>query len=106
MPIYIYRCAECGVEFEKHQHFTDKPLKRCPECGHETLHKVYTPVGVIYKGSGFYSTDHKSSSRAGALRSSKKDEEKKSETTATSTATTPTPAVESAKSAKPAPAAE
>jgi putative FmdB family regulatory protein len=102
MPIYIYHCAECGVEFEKHQHYTDKPLKRCPECGHESLHKVYTPVGVIYKGSGFYSTDHKSSSYSASARTAKKEETKKSDTPGSATTTTPEPA----KATKPAPAAE
>ena len=65
MPVYVYHCDNCGIQFEKNQRFSDEPLKTCPECGKKTLHKVITtPVSVIYKGSGFYSTDHRSSSGA------------------------------------------
>ena len=62
MPIYTYRCESCGVQFERKQHFSDEPLKICPECQTETLRKVYLPVGIVFKGSGFYSTDNRSSS--------------------------------------------
>jgi len=64
MPVYTYRCESCGVQFEHSQKFTDSPLVRCPECGKKTLRKVYTPVGIVFKGSGFYSTDHRSPSGA------------------------------------------
>jgi putative FmdB family regulatory protein len=62
MPIYIYRCESCGVQFERHQSFTEEPLKRCPECNKNSLRKVLTPAGIVFKGSGWYATDHKSSS--------------------------------------------
>jgi len=62
MPIYTYRCESCGVQFERHQSFTDEPLKRCPECNKNSLRKVLTPAGIIFKGSGWYATDHKSTS--------------------------------------------
>ncbi len=62
MPIYTYRCEECGVQFERNQKFSDAALTRCPECGKKSLRKVYTPVGIVFKGSGFYSTDHRSPS--------------------------------------------
>jgi putative FmdB family regulatory protein len=62
MPVYTYRCGSCGVQFEKHQGFHDAPLKTCPECKKKSLKKVITPTKVIFKGSGFYATDHKSSS--------------------------------------------
>ena len=62
MPIYTYRCESCGVQFERHQFFNDAPLKICPECRKKTLRKVITPTKVIFKGSGFYATDHKSPS--------------------------------------------
>ena len=62
MPIYTYRCESCGVQFERHQSFTDAPLKTCPECRKKALKKVITPTKIIFKGSGFYSTDHKSPS--------------------------------------------
>lgn len=73
MPVYVYHCDDCDFQFEQQQKFSDKPLKKCPNCGKLSLHKVYTPVGVIYKGSGFYSTDHRSSSRANLPSPSKKE---------------------------------
>ena len=61
MPTYQYKCNTCGIEFERKQHFTDKPLEECPECdGH--VHRVIQPVLVVFKGSGFYVTDNKKSS--------------------------------------------
>lgn len=86
MPIYLYRCENCGVQFERQQKFTDQPLTRCPECNKKTLHKVYTPVGIIFKGSGFYSTDNRSSSGNNSRSTTKvSDTEKKAETTTAST---------------------
>lgn len=72
MPVYAYRCSSCGVQFEKQQSFSDQSLIRCPECGKRALKKVYLPVGIVFKGSGFYATDHHSPS--GQL--SKKADEK------------------------------
>lgn len=72
MPVYTYRCTSCGVQFERHQSFTDAPLKTCPECRKKTLRKVITPSKVIFKGSGFYATDNKSPS--GETSSSSKKE--------------------------------
>jgi putative FmdB family regulatory protein len=80
MPVYVYHCANCDFEFEQQQSFSDKPLKKCPECGQITLHKVYTPVSVIYKGSGFYSTDHRSGSGSNISSPSSKKEDSKPET--------------------------
>lgn len=77
MPIYTYRCENCGVQFERQQAFTEEPLKVCPECRKKSLKKVISPVGVVFKGSGFYSTDHKSPS--GGSTTPKKKEEKKPE---------------------------
>jgi putative FmdB family regulatory protein len=62
MPIYTYRCTSCGVQFDQQQKFSDAPLTRCPECSKKTLQKVFQPVGIVFKGSGFYSTDHRSPS--------------------------------------------
>lgn len=61
MPRYEYACDACGIHFDKIQHFADEPLEVCPECG-GTVHRLIQPVGIIFKGSGFYVTDHKSSS--------------------------------------------
>lgn len=76
MPVYTYRCDSCGVQFERHQSFQDSPLKTCPECRKKSLKKVITPTRIIFKGSGFYATDNKSSAGTGS-RASKPD---KSET--------------------------
>jgi len=76
MPIYIYHCANCNYEFEYSQRFSDPHLKKCPQCGKMTLNKVFTPVTVIYKGSGFYSTDNRSSSGSSSTPPPKKKEEK------------------------------
>ena len=62
MPVYTYRCENCGVQFEKTQKFSDQPLTRCPECNHKSLRKVYMPVGIVFKGKGFYATDNRSPS--------------------------------------------
>ena len=83
MPIYTYRCESCGVEFERHQFFTEEPLKICPECRKKSLRKVITPTKIIFKGSGFYSTDHKSPS--GSAPREKKSENKPSDKSSTET---------------------
>lgn len=62
MPIYEYQCRKCGQRIEVVQSFSDKPLRRHEECGGE-LQKVFHPAGIIFKGSGFYSTDSRSSSK-------------------------------------------
>ncbi len=77
MPVYAYRCESCGVQFERQQSFSDAPLKRCPECNKNTLRKVIGPVGVVFKGSGFYSTDNRSTS--GLATPAKKEENSSSE---------------------------
>jgi putative FmdB family regulatory protein len=87
MPVYTYRCDSCGVQFERHQSFQDAPLKTCPECRKKSLRKVITPTKIIFKGSGFYATDHKSPSGAASRenresnseKSEKKEESKPSE---------------------------
>jgi len=74
MPLYSYRCDNCGVQFEQRQHFTDAPLVQCPECGEDSLRKLFQPVGVVFKGSGFYATDHRSPSGQVAAKKSEKSE--------------------------------
>jgi putative FmdB family regulatory protein len=86
VPIYEYQCDTCGLRFERRQRMSDEPLKDCPECdGH--VHRVIQPVGVIFKGSGFYITDsrHKStlpSPKGAKEHESDKVEEEKSPTKA------------------------
>jgi putative FmdB family regulatory protein len=62
MPTYTYQCNNCGVRFDRYQKFEDQPLSYCPECKKKSLRKVYAPVGIVFKGSGFYATDHRSPS--------------------------------------------
>ena len=81
MPVYTYRCDACGVQFEKHQSFHDEPLKTCPECRKKKLKKVITPTKIIFKGSGFYATDHKSPSGESTKKSKAAKEESKPATT-------------------------
>lgn len=76
MPVYTYRCDSCGVQFERHQSFHDAPLRTCPECRKKSLKKVITPTRIIFKGSGFYATDHKSSSGGKSSSASKPPEDK------------------------------
>jgi len=78
MPIYTYRCDNCGVQFERRQKFSDDPLTRCPECSKNALRKVYLPVGIVFKGSGFYATDNRSPSGAKRSGAKSKDEEQPS----------------------------
>lgn len=63
MPTYQYRCRNCDEFLEAFQKFSDEALTTCPACGEEQLRKVYNAVGVVFKGSGFYKTDHRSDSR-------------------------------------------
>ena len=81
MPVYTYRCDSCGVQFEKHQSFHDQPLKTCPECRKKSVKRVITPTKIIFKGSGFYATDHKSpsGSKPREDKPEKKEESKPSE---------------------------
>jgi putative FmdB family regulatory protein len=58
MPIYVYECTNCGIHFEQNQRITDDPTQVCPECDGE-VRRVIQPVGVIFKGSGFYVTDNR-----------------------------------------------
>ena len=74
MPVYTYMCGNCGIQFDRHQHFDEEPLVRCPECEHDTLRKVYLPVGIVFKGSGFYATDHRSPSGQSASKKAEKTE--------------------------------
>lgn len=61
MPTYDYRCTSCGEEIEVVQSFADDPLTTCEACG-GALRKVFTPVGIVFKGSGFYKTDNRTGS--------------------------------------------
>ena len=63
MPTYQYRCTDCGTDHEAVQKFTDPALTDCPACDGD-LRKVYSAVGVVFKGSGFYATDSRAAKSA------------------------------------------
>lgn len=65
MPTYQYRCRTCGHELEAQQSFTDAPLTECPECA-GSLRKVFSAVGISFKGSGFYTNDARAGSSSGS----------------------------------------
>lgn len=84
MPTYAYTCTECGHSFDIHQSFSDDALTECPNCGGK-LRKLFSSVGVVFKGSGFYRTDSRSGSS-----SSSAPAKSSSSTTASSTSTSST----------------
>jgi putative FmdB family regulatory protein len=61
MPTYDYRCEKCGHSFELFQKMSDARLKACPKCGGEVRRLIGPGAAVIFKGSGFYSTDYRDS---------------------------------------------
>ena len=78
MPTYQYACTACGHQLEVVQSFTDNALTVCPECD-GSLRKLFSGVGVVFKGSGFYRTDSRSSSPARSESSSKAESSSKSD---------------------------
>ena len=72
MPTYQYACTECGEQLEKVQKFSDDPLTVCPNCNGR-LRKVFSPVGIVFKGSGFYRTDSRNGPVAGGKDGAGKD---------------------------------
>lgn len=93
MPTYEYKCDACGHLFEEFQSMNDKPLKKCPKCGGKVQRLISAGAGMIFKGSGFYSTDYKKSNSspsksAGKTKSDKTEkppETKTEKTTSTKT---------------------
>ena len=63
MPTYVYACDTCGAQFEQFQSFKDEPLRTCPSCS-GAVRRVFQPVGIVFKGSGWYITDSRKSSSA------------------------------------------
>lgn len=63
MPTYVYACDSCSAQFEQFQSFKDEPLRTCPACA-GTVRRVFQPVGIVFKGSGWYITDSRKSSEA------------------------------------------
>jgi putative FmdB family regulatory protein len=91
MPLYTYRCNENDHEFQARQRMVDDPLTECPICG-GPVRRVVSSVGVVFKGSGFYVTDNRSSNLNGKGGKSKSKESKESsgaESTTSTGSTTP-----------------
>jgi putative FmdB family regulatory protein len=93
VPTYQYACTACGHELEAVQSFTDAALTECPACG-GALRKVFSAVGVVFKGSGFYKTDSRSTKSAASPAAPSAKSESKSDSSASSTtpSTSSTPA--------------
>ena len=60
MPTYVYRCKKCEHQFETIQKMTDEPIKECPKCKGEVA-RIMFPVGIVFKGPGFYVNDYPNS---------------------------------------------
>ncbi|MEU7524824.1 FmdB family zinc ribbon protein [Saccharothrix sp. NPDC042600] len=88
MPTYQYACTECDHRFEAVQSFSDSALTECPECKGK-LRKLYGAVGVVFKGSGFYRTDNRTSSPSS---SSSSDSSSKSESKPAASSSSSAPA--------------
>ncbi|MDQ1492728.1 MAG: hypothetical protein QOJ23_5242 [Actinomycetota bacterium] len=73
MPTYEYRCTACDEHLEVVQSFSDEPLTKCPKCGKKALRKVFSPVGIVFKGSGFYKTDSRGSGKAVSPKAKEKE---------------------------------
>jgi len=82
MPLYEYQCQTCGVRFERRQHMNDEPVKVCPECGGE-VRRLIQPVGIVFKGSGFYVTDNRAKSSTSGTGSTKKSSKTSGESKST-----------------------
>jgi putative FmdB family regulatory protein len=91
MPTYQYACTSCGERLEAVQKFSDDPLTECPACGGR-LRKVFSAVGVVFKGSGFYKTDSRSTSKKSTSSDTGQSEKTGSGKSESSTASTDKPA--------------
>ena len=89
MPIYGYRCAECGEEHEALQKVSEPPLTVCPACGKPALQKQLSAAGFQLKGSGWYATDFKASAKKPAEKKTEKAETKTETKSDTKTDTKP-----------------
>jgi len=108
VPTYQYACTACGNQLEVVQSFTDEPLTQCPAC-EGRLRKLFSSVGVVFKGSGFYRTDSRNGADKGADKGAEKGADKKEPAAAPASTSTEKagskPAASESKSAAPAPAA-
>ncbi len=79
MPTYAYECSNCGEQFERVQKFTDEPVTKCPQCKKNKVRRVMQASAIVFKGSGWYITDHRSNSKKTATSSSASSNGDKSE---------------------------
>lgn len=86
MPTYQYACTECGHAFEQFQSFSDDALTECPSCEGK-LRKVFNSVGVVFKGSGFYKTDSRSTGSGTSTASSSASSSSSTSSSASSSST-------------------
>ncbi|MER7506201.1 FmdB family zinc ribbon protein [Nonomuraea pusilla] len=94
MPTYQYACNDCGEQLEVVQKFSDDALTVCPKC-EGNLRKVFSAVGIVFKGSGFYRTDNRTSSSStssSTSSSSSKSSESKSSSDSSSSTSSSAPA--------------
>ena len=91
MPTYVYACDSCGTQFEQFQSFKDEPLRTCPSCA-GGIRRVFQPVGIVFKGSGWYITDSRKSGSAtvGSEDASAKSDKPATETNTKTESTTKT----------------
>ncbi len=94
MPTYVYKCDDCGHQFELFQKMSDDPVDTCPECGSK-VRRVFHPVGVVFKGSGWYINDSRAKTSANGSSTDDKPESKKTDDSKTAD----TPKAEPAKTA-------
>jgi putative FmdB family regulatory protein len=106
MPIYEYRCGECGAQTEILQRISDAPLSICPECGKAALTKLVSAAGFQLKGTGWYATDFKDKGTKPAAKSDKTEKSGKADKPADSAKPAESAAKEAPKteSSTPAPA--
>ncbi|HEV7865483.1 MAG TPA: FmdB family zinc ribbon protein [Acidimicrobiia bacterium] len=84
MPTYEYRCTACDEHVEVVQSFSDEPLTKCPKCGKKALRKVFSPVGIVFKGSGFYKTDSRGTGKATSPKPKEKETSSSSDSSSSS----------------------
>lgn len=100
MPTYVYACNACSTQFEQFQSFKDEPLQECPSCA-GVVRRVFQPVGIVFKGSGWYITDSRKATSATVSNddsASKSEKPAAGESSSTSDTTTDTKSSDASKS--------
>ena len=92
MPTYEYKCKDCDHQFDVVQSFSDDALTTCPNCRKKALRKVFSPVGIVLKGSGFYKNDSRSGNGKSSASSTATTAEKSDSTSSSASSNCRTPA--------------